>query len=667
MKPSLLSRIAVLAFSGVLLSPCLVAQPDGDEHEHKTAVHRYKLIDLGTLGGPFSRGSVNGDGGRLLNKAGVVASYADFATPDLNAPDLCFDTDDCLLAHAAKWRNHSPIDLGALDNSYSSAAGSINDLGWSTGQSQTGVVGPDFPFGFGLHAVLWKGRHILDLDTLPGGNSSIGISVNNAGQVVGFANNGIPDPFAQNFFPSTTQMRVFFWQDGNLEDIGTLGGPDTIPGPGCNNQRSGTIVGSSYTSYTPNPSSGQPTLDPFLWDDGTMTDLGNLGGTFSFGQCANNRGEVIGDSNLPGDQNSHAFRWRNGGMKDLGTLGGANSEAIWINDTGDIAGSADLPTPNIHDAVVWRHGHIKDLGTLPGDPCSRGRAINSRGQVVGGSSDCANFLHAFVWEGSGPMRDLNKLIRPGSGLQLINAFNINDRGEILAKSFPVGTTPNDDENLGHLVLLVPCDRSDRDDWCSGREGGDAPQHAAISSPASPHADLDAASAHTFGAVGAMIMTQPGSDLSISPLCLVSGGKLTGQSLAFGGSVGGFCIPYTDAAHCRLGATAKNPGKFRCRNGYFNVDLGPTACSAPSSPAVHICAPVSGSTVSSPVLVEATSTVSGTIARMELWVDGVKKYTTLSSRQLNTTLGLGAGGHRFVVLAVNTAGQRWESAINATVK
>jgi hypothetical protein len=55
------------------------------------------------------------------------------------------------------------------------------------------------------------------------------------------------------------------------------------------------------------------------------------------------------------------------------------------------------------------------------------------------------------------MLDLNTLIPPGSGLQLTNAVNINDRGEILAKSDPLGVTPVDDEDLGHLVLLVPCD------------------------------------------------------------------------------------------------------------------------------------------------------------------------------------------------------------------
>ncbi len=80
-----------MAFSATLvLAPSLIAQQSGDGHEHDGAQHRYKLIDLGTFGGPLSRGSVDGDGGRLLNNHGVVSSYADFATPDPNAPDLCF-------------------------------------------------------------------------------------------------------------------------------------------------------------------------------------------------------------------------------------------------------------------------------------------------------------------------------------------------------------------------------------------------------------------------------------------------------------------------------------------------------------------------------------------------------------------------------------------------
>jgi hypothetical protein len=93
----------------------------------------------------------------------------------------------------------------------------------------------------------------------------------------------------------------------------------------------------------------------------------------------------------------------------------------------------------------------------------------------------------------------------------------------------------------------------------------------------------------------------------------------------------------------------------------------TACSAPSSNGVHICAPTNESNVRSPVMVRAAATVSGTIARMELWVDGVKKYTAPSSRQLNTTISLAAGSHRFSVFAINTAGQKWQSVVNATVQ
>jgi probable HAF family extracellular repeat protein len=481
--------------AALLLPPSLIAQSSGDEHGREGARHRYKLVDLGTLGGPHSYGPVNAGGERLLNNAGTVSSYADTATPDPNAPDTCVNP-DCLVAHAVRWRHGRPVDLGALGDENSSAAGSINDRGWSTGQTATGLVDRVFNIPE-FHAVFWRGRRIFDLGTLPGGNTSLGFSINNVGQVVGISNNGVPDPFAM--FPTETQVRTFLWEGGELKDIGTLGGPDATPGGGCDNQRPGVIVGTSYTSFTPNASSGIPTQDPFLWDNGVMTDLGNLGGTMNFGQCANNRGDVIGQSSLPGDKISHAFRWRNGRMKDLGTLGGPDSQALWINDAGEIAGSADLPTPGIHDAVVWRHGRIKDLGTLPGEPCSRGRAINSWGQVVGGSSDCRNFLHAFVWEEGGPMRDLNKLIRPGSGLQITNAFNINDRGEILAKSFPIGTTPNDDADLGHLVLLIPCDRHDHDGECSDHKRWDDAVTPSIAAPATARPAVAPRSQHSLTA------------------------------------------------------------------------------------------------------------------------------------------------------------------------
>ncbi len=92
-----------------------------------------------------------------------------------------------------------------------------------------------------------------------------------------------------------------------------------------------------------------------------------------------------------------------------------------------------------------------------------------------------------------------------------------------------------------------------------------------------------------------------------------------------------------------------------------------SCSAPATPGVNICQPASGATVSSPVAIQAASKIIGTLARMEIWVDGVKKYTETSSTTFNTTLSLSAGSHRFTVFAVNTAGTKWEQVVNATVK
>jgi len=55
------------------------------------------------------------------------------------------------------------------------------------------------------------------------------------------------------------------------------------------------------------------------------------------------------------------------------------------------------------------------------------------------------------------MVDLNTLIPAGSGWELIDAYNINDRGEILVDAIPLGTPPVQTGQLGHVALLVPCD------------------------------------------------------------------------------------------------------------------------------------------------------------------------------------------------------------------
>ena len=201
-----------------------------------------------------------------------------------------------------------------------------------------------------------------------------------------------------------------------------------------------------------------------------MIDLGTLGGTSGIPTAFNNRGEVVGQSNLAGDLSFHPFLWtRRGGIKDLGTLGGNTGLPNWVNDAGEVVGKADLfgAAPQNHDAVLWRNDEITDLGVLPGDSCSNAYYVNSEGQIVGTSEDRAHCLaligeHAFLWEDGGPMIDLNSLIPPNSSLRLTYAVAINDRGEIAGFGVPPGVLPDQFETKGHAYILIPCDENHPD-------------------------------------------------------------------------------------------------------------------------------------------------------------------------------------------------------------
>jgi probable HAF family extracellular repeat protein len=427
----------------------LTAQEDQNcKEEHQ----QYKLIDLGTFGGPASYFPNGLDG--ILNKRGTAAGWADTPTPDPNTPN-CFNP-DCFVSHAFQWHDGVLTDLGALPGVNSSGASWINERELVVGSSQNGVIDPltGIPEN---DAVLWKDDQIIDLGTL-GGNFSAAFAINNRSQVVGAALNAIPDPFS--FLD--TQIRAFLWQNGAMQDLGTLGGPEAWAL--FVNERS-QIAGWALTNSTTNPITNFPTQDPFLWENGKMLDLGTLGGTLGFPNALNNRGEVVGQSNLAGDLTFHPFLWtKSVGMQDLGTLGGDTGTTNWISDAGEVVGKADLPTsvPQRHDAVLWKKGAMTDLGTLPGDSCSNAYYVNSRGQVVGTSEDqefCSIFVgqHAFLWEHGGPMIDLNTLVPPGSGLQLTYAVAINDRGEIAGFGVPPGVPPENYDTQGHAYILIPCD------------------------------------------------------------------------------------------------------------------------------------------------------------------------------------------------------------------
>jgi len=447
----------VLGFEALALPLASSAQSTSTQNQ-RAQHHHYKLIDIPALGGPNSSFGVGGYTSRVINSQGTAFAEADTPIPD----PFSLVGFDFLVAHPVQWRNGALTDLGALPGVNSGFAFWINSRGWVAGLSSNGVIDPltGFPE---TTAVLWRDGEIIDLGTL-GGSTSSANAVNDLGQVVGGALNAIPDPFSATFaqcpecifetfgfyfFPVTTQSHAFLWQNGAMQDLGTLGGPDSVA---WFVNELGQVAGQSTINSIPN-ANGALTVDAFFWDHGKMVNIGNLGGTFSFVSGLNNRGQMTGTMNLPGGSTYHAFFWDRGVLTDIPTLGGDFGNANTINAVGGVVGFASNQGNQSVFAYLWKNGAITNLGTVDGDQCSAAHDLNSSGQVVGESSpSCFNSpgVHAFLWENGGPMVDLNTLVTPGSELESAGGVAINDRGEITGDRL----LPNGDS---HGFLLIPCD------------------------------------------------------------------------------------------------------------------------------------------------------------------------------------------------------------------
>jgi probable HAF family extracellular repeat protein len=481
-----------------LLTPLVISvQVTAQQADGLIRHHHYKPIDVGTFGGPSSYVNALFDGpffssANVMNKNGVFAGWADTPTKD-SFPAFCFNL-DCYVSHALQWHDGFSNDLGSLADGWSSAATWINNTGEIVGLSQNGVIDPAIGFPE-EHAVLWRDGQMIDLGTF-GGNQSAAFSINNNGQIAGLALNTTPDPFSiydALFYGSAngTQTRAVLWdKDGSMQDLGTLGGPDAYAL--FVNDR-GQVAGWSYTNSVPNASSGGlPTFHPFVWEKGKgMKDLGTLGGTVAQAVNAmNQRGQVAGATTMAGDQTHHPFLWDGKRLIDLGTFGGPNGEAAWLNEAGEVVGLAQKPIfcpgPGDFggDAFLWSRGVLHDLGTSAGLDNSEADFINSKGQVVGYSFSCDfSTLSAFLWE-QGSMVDLNTLIPSTSELYLRAAEFISDGGEIAA----LGLLPSGDS---HVVLLIPCDENH-----SGVEGCDYSPVDASDSASRPSLVVSGAASRT---------------------------------------------------------------------------------------------------------------------------------------------------------------------------
>lgn len=359
---------------------------------------------------------------------------------------------------------YSVVSLVSLGGTMSGAS-SVNDRGWVSGFST-------LPGDQTQHAVLWRNGQKFDLGTLGGPNSSVSWPNHNRRTVVGIAETSDIDPLGETwscaaFFPNSTGHIClgFVWQHGVMSPLPTLGGNNGYAA-GANNL--GQVVGWAETPVH-DPTCIAPQVLQFqavIWGPrrGQIQQLPPLeGDPDSAATAINDRGQVVGISGtcyraVGALSAKHAVLWEDGKAIDIGNLGGIawNTPAA-INNRGDVAGFSDLPGddpdhPNFHAFFWTKRDGIQDLGTLPGDRLSLAFGVNDRGQVVGESIG-SNGRRAFLWQ-RGVMTDLNTLVPQGSPL-LLYANDINDEGEIVGQAH--------DQSTGESIAFVALPRRGGDD------------------------------------------------------------------------------------------------------------------------------------------------------------------------------------------------------------
>jgi probable HAF family extracellular repeat protein len=127
----------------------------------------------------------------------------------------------------------------------------------------------------------------------------------------------------------------------------------------------------------------------FFYSNGTITSLGTLGGTSTTVIAMNSSGQVTGTSSLTGDLIAHAFLYSNGKLNDLGALPGFQTTiATGINDQGQVVGWATNPGSSGNDMAgfLYKNGVMTNLNSLI-DPKSgwtilAAESINDLGQIL---------------------------------------------------------------------------------------------------------------------------------------------------------------------------------------------------------------------------------------------------------------------------------------------
>ena len=291
-----------------------------------------------------------------LNSSGHVVGYAIYGGREDNI-------------HAFLYRQGLFINLSAL-GVFRSEATAVNDDDLVVGTSNTSSGR--------RNAFLYRDGVMTSLGTLPEDDGSLAFDINNSGQVVGASYKVVvlnPFPtFAYNF------ERAYLYSGGVMRDLSALLGGAHSRASGIN--QAGEVVG--RFAFREN---SRDCPHPFLYSGGKMTDLGEISGfPCSEAVDVNDSGEVVGASRTQDSRNARLFLYRDGVMYDLGDLGDQGSHPFDINNAGQIVGTS-VPRGKPVFAFLYEKNILLDLNSLiaadSGWTLESATGTNDGGQIVG--------------------------------------------------------------------------------------------------------------------------------------------------------------------------------------------------------------------------------------------------------------------------------------------
>jgi len=159
------------------------------------------------------------------------------------------------------------------------------------------------------------------------------------------------------------------------------------------------------------------------WGQIEMTDLGTLGGYSVLPLAMNSNGQIVGFSKFRGTEYEidHAFLWEAGTMYDLGAISGSSgccAQAMDINDAGWVVGMAGLTLGD--GTYIW--DRLSPLRSLPLDYVI---GINSAGVVLGFRYAWDRY-EGFTWDA---VADTERLLSYAQ----VYPIAINDAGQIIGQ------------------------------------------------------------------------------------------------------------------------------------------------------------------------------------------------------------------------------------------